>query len=296
MPNVQNLDFLNENSFRNYPIKEGRSKIDTTGAFTIPDDFLVDFILSASADVTKSFYISQIVNHPTQITIVISDLSQVECGRFYIPVASHTQYTTYILVASTSYMQANGRITINSVGSMQNLPYGTFYFVSVNTEFEMRTIIPTINTISNIHFINNDNTNFSVTGAVTILARSNVKFTLIGGIVYLDAGEGLGLNAICNPDLSPILSINRNVKPDKDGNIDIVSGDKCVTFTPGTTSNSLLISNTCCQPCIGCDGISELTQRAMQVESDMLKLKEHFLQISTITSQFGTLLGYSCSC
>jgi hypothetical protein len=58
MANLVNLDFLNLNSLRNYPIHEGLSRVSTDNAFTLPNDLLVDCQLAASYDPTKRYYIS----------------------------------------------------------------------------------------------------------------------------------------------------------------------------------------------------------------------------------------------
>ena len=77
---MDNLDFLNLNTRRSYPIKEGVSRTSTDGVFVIPDEFMVDLMLCTSADVTTRFYVSEITNIPEQITIKVSDSLGVVAG------------------------------------------------------------------------------------------------------------------------------------------------------------------------------------------------------------------------
>jgi hypothetical protein len=297
MPYVENLDFLNLNTLRNFPLKEGVDRTSTTSgvAFVIPNDFLVDLSLAASADPTKRFYISELINHTDQVTLTLMDDSSVALGSFVIPVSAHTLYKDYYLIPSAGYVGATGKLTVGTLTGLQSTLTGTFTFAITSTEVEMRTIVPYQGSISRFHFINADGTNFSLTGNVTFVARANVKFRLSdGNVVNIDAGDGLGLNAPCTTVAPPIRFIN-NVGPDANGKISILSNDGCIQIT-GAASNTLNITNTCCKPCLGCEEINDLTERAMTIETDMLKLREHYMQMTNLVTQFGTLVGVQCTC
>jgi hypothetical protein len=49
---IWNIDWLNANSQRSYPISETASRQDVTGSFTIPNDLIVDLLLPIQADDT----------------------------------------------------------------------------------------------------------------------------------------------------------------------------------------------------------------------------------------------------
>jgi hypothetical protein len=73
MPWIDSLDWTDLNSLRRYPLREGASATSDDELFTIPDNFIVDFSLSASSDVSRRFFISKIFNKLTAVTIEISD-------------------------------------------------------------------------------------------------------------------------------------------------------------------------------------------------------------------------------
>lgn len=280
-------------------MKEGVSRLsdNSSVSFVIPNDLIVDLSLALTSDPSKRFYISEVVNLVDQVTITISDDSAVVCGSFIIPVSAHTLYKDYYLsVPSTGlYTGAAGRMTIGYLSTLQTIPNGTFSFSLASAELEMRATVPYQGSISRLVLVNADGTSFSLTGNVTIVARANVKFRADDqGVVYIDAGEGLGLNEVCDTPADPIYTIN-GVHPDATGNILLQSTDKCIQITEGG-QNTLNISNSCCKPCLGCEEINTLTERAMMIETDMLKLREHYVQMTNLVNQFGTLVGVQCSC
>ncbi len=169
MPNVENLDFLNANTIRNFPIREGLSRTDTSGAFTIPDDFMVDLLLSVSSDPATRVYISRIVNMPDEIEIEFALYgSATQIGVVSLNPAGHSRYTTYYMAASNNYAAATGKLVVGEISTITTLPYGTFTFDQTTTEVEARTVVPGLATVSRFVFRNADGTSFSVTGDVTI--------------------------------------------------------------------------------------------------------------------------------
>ena len=95
MPSVDNLDFLNSNSLRNYPLKEGVTRISTDSVMVIPNDFLVDFQLAASYDPSKRFYLSRLTSFDDLITVEVSEQGGTLVGTFSIDTANHWQYRNH---------------------------------------------------------------------------------------------------------------------------------------------------------------------------------------------------------
>lgn len=298
MANVENLDFLNANTLRNFPIREGLSGKDNTSAFTIPEDFLVDLVMSVSSDPSVRVYISRIVNMPDEIEIEFALYgTTTQIGVVSISPQGHKRYDTYYMVPSSNYAAASGKLVVGEVTSITTLPYGTFTFDQTATELEARTIIPGLATVSRFVFKNADGSSFSVTGDVTIVAQTNTKFRLINSTtVAVDAGEGLGLNAECADDRPCLKTIN-NIAPDETGNFTLTTSD-CAKFTAlaSGTLRGLNLSDSCCKPCLSCNEIGDLTQRLTQLESDLIALRTYFNEVDLLTKQFGQLSSASCEC
>lgn len=298
MPLFENLDFLNANSLRAFPLKEGVAKTDATGAFQIPDDFMVDLVLSVSSDVSLRAFVSKVINLPDQIELELSVYGGSSViGVFTIPTSGHHRYDVYQLVPASGFVNAGGKLVVGELDSMLTSPYGTFLFVQAATELEARTLVPGLSTVSRFVFRNADGTSFSASGDVTIVAQTNTKFRLINSsTVAIDAGDNLGLNAPCADD-RPCVKLINNVPPDSQGNFWLTTSDcaKFTTITDGTLKG-LNLSDTCCKPCLSCNEIGDLTERLMQLENDLLAIRNHYTEVSILTKQYGVLSTASCEC
>lgn len=296
MAYIENLDYLNVNSLRNYPIKEGCSGKDSTGFFTLPNEFIVDFSLSASSDVTKRFYISKIANLVDVITIEISDFDNVVVGNFSIPVSAHVLNNTYVLVPTDTYVKANGKLVVGYLRGLSQLPKGFFAFTSASTEFETRTVIPSQTGVNRITFINADGTKYTLTGDVNIEARINLdfKYNASSNTVILDAGQDIGLNTVCKNAPVCIQTIN-GIPPDSNYNFTLVTSE-CATLSTLPTGNGITLSDICCKPCAGCTDIEELTNRLTTVESNLIQLRNYYASLQTTFGTFQVAINTPCGC
>lgn len=295
MPNIDTLDFLNLNALRNFPIKEGLSRTDVDGVFIIPNNFLVDAQLGVTYNPARSFYISSIANLDDEITVIISDDEDTQVGSFVIDTQTHTRYNTYELIPSVDYVGGTGVITVGALEGMSSSATGTFTFTADTATLEMRVSIPALRGINRMIFINADGSEFALTGDVEIEARTNLRFKAgIGNRVILDAGEDLGLNTVCDELQACIKTIN-GIPPDEDGNFTLDFSD-CATLTPIPANTGLMLEDTCCQPCVGCNDIAELTQRVMVAENALIQLRNYYTNLDVLYNQFKTTVTYSCDC
>lgn len=297
----EHLDLLNSNSLRSYPIKEGLTKLSVDGAFTIPDDFIVEFIISATSDPTARFYISKITNLQDSIIVELTESSDtVPAGYFTISIPAHTLYKDYYFTAINDYIGANGKLTIAYLTTMQALPSGVFNFALDTTEMETKTIIPCMSTLNSLTFVDSvSGLTQTMTGRVNISARTNLRFTsatvdTTNDSIILDAGDGLGLNTKCDNTQPCIKTIN-SVPPDDVGNFTLTVAD-CANLSPLSSNSGLMLSDTCCKPCMGCDEVSELTDRLMQLETDVLKLRDLYSNLQTLITEFSNTMNFTCSC
>lgn len=292
---IDNLDFLNLNSLRSYPVKEVVSRVSTNSGLTIPNDFIVDFVLAASSDISKRYYISALANFDDNITIEIADETDSLVGTFYITTASHTKYAVYRMNPSAAFVGANGAIVVNRLDSLKTLPSGLFLFTLATTEFETRTIVPALKGLSRLIFRNADGSEHILTGDVVVEARTNLKFKLgnTANTVILDAGNNIGLNVVCAED-NCIKTIN-SIPPDVAGNFTLDFSD-CVTLTPIPANTGLIMQDVCCKPCVGCDEIATLTNRLITVEDNLVALRQYYTDLLKLFEDFKLSVTYVCAC
>lgn len=286
------LDFLNQNSMRSFPLKDGALRLSIDQLMTIPNSFIVDFKLCAVCSTSATFYVSKISNFSDIIGVEISDNSNVVVGSFAVTVANHVNNQDYWLTPSSSYSGAIGRITIGALDDMKASPAGTFHFNASQTTFEMSTIVPGVQQISRLTLMDALDNSFTLTGNVTLKANSNVRFRLNDTTIIVDAGENLGLNKQCSELGEPIRTIN-GISPTSLGEFTLVSAD-CASFEE--IDNGLILRDTCSKPCQGCTELSTLTERSIVVESEMLRVRDAVDNMQNSLNQLATLINYSCEC
>ena len=295
MPQIDNLDFLNLNTLRNYPIKEGMSRTDVDGVFTIPNDFIADLQIAASYDPTRGYYISKIANFEDSIVVEISDNSSVLVGSFTVLASGFSEYAKFFLTATDDYVGATGVICIGWLTNITSQPTGNFTFTLAHTELEARASIPALKGINRLIFKNASGKTFAATGDVEIYAQTNLRFSSpAANHIVIDAGENLGLNTDCSSLLPCIKTIN-GVPPDEEGNFTLDFSD-CAELTPIPANTGLLLADQCCKPCTGCNDIEELTNRLTATESQLISLKDYYQSLSLLFENFKTTVTYTCNC
>lgn len=292
---AESLDYLNQNSLINYPIKEGCSRLDSTGVFTIPTTFIVDAKLAVSSNLARRYYISKVSNFSSEIGIDLSDDTGALIGSFVITVSSHSKYKTYQMTATPTYEGAAALLVIGALTDLANAPSGVYNFALSSAELEPRVSVPTKEAVTRITFRNPDGTTYSLSGDVIIDARVNLRFKAgVGNRVILDAGEGLGLNTLCDNVARAIKTIN-GIQPDEDGNFTLDTAD-CALLTPIPANTGLILEDTCCKPCMGCNDIEELTTRLMTLETNLLALRDFYSNLDNRYNEFKTITEYTCDC
>lgn len=292
---AESLDFLNQNSLINYPIKEGSSRLDSSGVFTIPNTFLVDAKLAVSSNLGRRYYISKLSNFSSEIGLDVSDDTGALVGSFVITVSTHTRYATYQLIPTNTFTGAAALIVVGNLTNILDAPSGVYNFSLSATELEPRVAVPTKEAVARITFRNPDGTTYSLSGDVIIDARVNLRFKAgTGNRVVLDAGEGLGLNTLCANVAEAIKTIN-GIPPDEDGNFTLDFSD-CALLSQIPAGTGLLLEDTCCKPCMGCNDIEELTRRLMELETNLLNLRDFYNGLDVKYNEFKTITEYTCDC
>ena len=287
---MPNLDFLNLNSIRNYPIKDGLDCTSVDGFFTIPADLIVDISIAATGSITDTLFVSSINNTSSYIIVEISTSAGNIVGTFYIP-ANTANYTDIPLTPSLALPNSVGMLTVGTLATIVQQPTGIFTFTVDDTALLSRVYCPITTGINYLTFVDSNNNSVSLTNNVTIQAESNLRFRYLNNIIYLDAGEGLGLNSACDNSATPVKTIN-GITPDSNGNFTIIP-ENCVSID--TAEYGLVLNDTCGQPCQGCSTVSTLTDRVISVESNLLTLRDYVTSLNSAITQLTTLINYQGS-
>jgi len=267
-----NLQWLNHNSQRSYTLADWGSAEDDSATIKIPDDFLVglDFPIHAGLSVQpEKFYIKTLGIYPTGYSVTVG----YDDGSDYPTVASvsvasdsHTENRSYALAGSDDYDDSVGKIVIGRLDSVALLPSGLFTFSPTATPLETDCIRPMIRGISSLTVINGNDRSDPIYGDIELVAGTNMRLVanLVEGqspeIVFSAiSGEGLNEECACEEVVdSPAIRYINGIPPLIDGNFRMV-GSSCLTVAPIT--NGLQLTDTCSEPCCGCEELDALTRQ-----------------------------------
>lgn len=267
-----NLQFLNHNAQRSYPLAEDGTKDDVTGAFHVPDDFLVGLYLPIHAGLSVlpgRFFLRKLNAYSQGYGLTVGyqpdEGDAVDVASALIP-SSTARNQVHTLGGLNDFRDTRGWLVVGSQTSIGKQPPGLFRFDLTGTRLETDCIRPIIRGISSIRVKNGTSTSPRMYGHVTLVAGNNVRLTytapsgLTPGNIRIDAISGEGLNELCACEDSdtagvPIKTIN-GIGPDNRGNFTF-QGTNCLEFVPAT--NGLVVDNSCAKPCCGCSELAEVT-------------------------------------
>src|SRR4051812_19336423 len=108
-PKILNIEFLNQNSMRAYPLADDASEQDITGSFTLPRDLLCDMIfpVDATMDLAASgFYVSNVTVFGVGVNITFSytdGSTFAVIGTLAVDNTNHTLNRTYYLAGQDDF-------------------------------------------------------------------------------------------------------------------------------------------------------------------------------------------------
>jgi hypothetical protein len=267
-----NLQWLNHNSQRAYPLTERASKVDTSSVITIPDSFIVELYLPIHSGTTftpAGFFIKSLLISPTGFNIVVgySDgTNTVDVAATNIARSSFIANRAYALIGIDNFYDSVGYIVIGNLDEIDLLPSGLYTFTSASAELEPGAIRPMLRAVSRLQVINNTETSAPIYGDVTLVAGPNVRLNVITSgaetqiVFQAISGENLNQNCLCQiPDTADCIT-SINGQTGINGNFEIAPND-CIEIE--TIAGGIKISDICAQPCCGC---SELNAVLSQID------------------------------
>lgn len=302
---IWNIEWLNENSQRAYPLASDASLQDTTGSFTIPRDFIVDFVWPVQASTAidpAKFHISKLVIFGAGVSISIA-YSGTVIGSVAIASDGFTRNSEFIIQGRGDYADTIGKIVIGSLEAILQSA-GSYLFTESTARFETTTIRPNLRGISSIRLLNGTELSEPIYGDIILQAGTNCKLDAlpaVGEATYIKisaiSGEGTIAECVCgeNEDAPEIRTIN-GIGPDVNSNINLL-GDDCIEIT--SESGKISIKDKCSKPCCGCDELEVITstldnvlRQANALENLASRLDTNMLALQTnlLSSKFDTSL------
>ncbi len=297
-----NLDFLNHNAQRSYPLTAESTKQDVTMSFEIPTDFLVGLDLSVSPAMdmeTGRFFIRQLGLFASGIQLIIAydtGFSLVDVATGLIPTTTTIRNKVFALNGIGVYTDISGKVIIGRVDTIQEQPSGLFTFALEDTRIEPQAIRPMIKGISAIRVSSGvGGVSQNLYGDIELVAGTNIQIStaIIGSetkiIISALAGEGTIEQCICEGEAAaiPCIKTINGIGPTTSGNFNFI-GDDCLHFTPA--ANGLKVTDSCCAPCCGCAELEIITRDLERFATQRNALELFVNQLAAETATFDTIV------
>lgn len=271
-----NLEFLNHNSQRRYPLADTANGTDTSGSFTIPEDFIVELDLPIHAGLNVAsgrFFIKRIDAYSIGYAVIVgyapTDGDPVDAATALIPrqtFATGTKNIVFSLGGVSNFADTVGKIVIGSLTGIDLQPAGSWFFEFTAGQLDPDAIRPIITGVSSIKLINGSQESAKFYGDVELVAGTNCQLVpvLVGGDlakirINFIQGEGSIEDCTCYGDAAlttPIKTIN-GVPPTTSGGFSF-AGTTCLQIEPIT--NGIKFVDTCASPCCGATELERITQ------------------------------------
>lgn len=299
-----NLEFLNHNAQRSYPLTADATKQDVTASFTIPDDFLVglDLPVSPAMDMeTGRFFIRQLGLFASGIQLILAydtgtEIYDVASGL--IPTTGDVRNKVFTLGGIDPYDDIIGKVVIGRVDTIQLQPSGLFEFDLAGSRIEPQAVRPMIKGISSFRVANAAGTvSERLYGDIELVAGNNIQLSTVVTssetkiVISALSGEGTIEQCVCEGDAAsiPCIKTINGIRPTPDGNFNLI-GDDCLSFT--SVPNGLKLTDSCCQPCCGCAELEAITRDLERFAGQRASLELFINQLAAETATFdSTVLG-----
>lgn len=281
-----NVDWLNQNALRNYPILDGASRA-SAGSAVLPNGLIVDLSMPVPIGSVEpgELFIQKVYGFSAGVVVALASIRDpsITLASASVFLDQHTANKSYPLVGSDSLSGVTGRITIGTQEALASTALGQFDFTStpLNTVLVASVTRPLLRGLTGIVVQDSSGAVSDVlTGNVRIQAGTNVTVTADTNTnsVVINSGltaassteEECGCNDSQEATQAPITSIN-GVFPDQNGNFTLAGFD-CTEFK--TIANGLQIVDNCTSPCCGCEQLTAVQNALQSVENSYTGLQE----------------------
>jgi hypothetical protein len=268
---IWNLDWLNANSQRRYPLTGDSSGQDTTASVALPSNLLVELDLPVHAGNNVDparFFIKTVGIYATGITVTVGYQpaagSAVDVATSMIPRDTFAENTTYALGGVNDYADTVGKLVIGSLDGLDALPSGFFTFALADARVEPDCVRPIIRGVSALIVSSGGELSTRLYGDIELIAETNVQLTpvIVAGQdsqIRISAiqGEGLAEACVCDGEDAPAIRRINGVPPTPAGDFTIL-GNTCLSVTEIT--NGLKLADECSEPCCGCQDLEAITR------------------------------------
>jgi len=309
---IWNLEWLNSNSQRSYPLVETASKVDTTGTFTMPDSLILGLYFPIHTGLVafpERFYIRSLSVFSTGLNIVLGywdNVSGITVASTTIAFSSHSEYKTYSLIGEGDFLDCAGKVVLGKLDELSSLPAGAYDFTYNAANVDSDAIRLMLRGVSSITLVNGSTTTKRLQGDIAFVAGSNMllESSTVDGVtsITFNAIKGEGLTVDCNceddDDIPSCIRTINGTEPTEGGDLSFV-GDSCLSIT--AVANGLQLTDTCSKPCCGCTELEAVTTDLVRFGESATSLTNFLNRLEGSVNRMnltvlGSRIGDSGSC
>lgn len=293
-----NVQWLNQNSQRSYPLADWALKEDTTGGVAIPDSFIVALYFPVHIGLNVEphlFYVQSIAIYPTGFNVAVGyndgSLNPPLVASVNIAKSTHTENRSYALAGSDDFDDSVGKIVIGNLDEVSELPPGQYDFSYNGGALESDAIRPMLRGVSSLTVVRGIERSDRLYGDVELVSGNNMRIT--AGQVGTSApqitfsaieGEGLNEDCVCEEEQTgPCIRTINGIYPLPDGNFRFI-GDDCLTVEP--INNGIQLVDTCSQPCCGCEELEAIVSQIDRFADGVVTLQNFAHTLGSEVTQF----------
>lgn len=294
-----NLQWLNHNAQRAYPLTDRATKTDTTGTLTLPDSFIVGLYFPVHAGLSftaNNFYIKSVLIAPTGFNITIGhddgDTDVVVAGS-NIPRGGYSPNRAYALGGIGDFSDSIGNVVLGVLDDIDRMPAGYYEFEKSATELEPDVVRPMIRGVTRLLVNNNGELSAPIYGDVTLVAGTNVRIDVNTAgedtEIIFNAISGANLNQNCECDVPSAGTCIRCINGvcSEDGNFTFAQ-DSCVEISPMV--GGLSFKDTCAKPCCGARELDAITQQINRFGDGVTTMQNFVTRLGSEVTQMSLVV------
>ena len=286
------VEWLNQNSLRNYPFREdcGLRPNDSAGnlisdGWRLPNYLIVDLVLGVTgAPYDPTLYLRRMSVMNNYVILTFADAA----GEEAFTVSSEASNTNKpVSISGTgSYTGATGTIILgNTARLFEETHDGIYDFDISESLIEPTCIRPSAAGVRSIAVIDGGGyTTKGLVGDVKLVAGDNIhiKYDVSRNAIIVSADPNSGYTDGCDCN-GEDLNVIRTINGISTENITIVGND-CIDVE--TEGNILKISDKCSKPCCGCAETAFINQTVNDLRSSVATLSANASALSNRITEF----------